>query len=182
MADLGEDETKDEDEDEDVEEDEDEEEDETTANEQVLPPIDADDEDLEQTEEPRELTEAEKIAGSMLPRSVLEHITLVWKKDNKWIRAWLANEFCDPNESETTEAIPDSEAGLVEFYANLPADMKEAATALSEKPDSEFNFGIMCSTLMSGPLPAEVSKSLAMKWKTDQSWIRSWLAGTLSTA
>jgi len=121
-------------------------------------------------------------AGSTLPRSVLEHITLVWKKDNKWIRAWLANEFCDPNESETTEAIPDSEAGLVEFYANLPADMKEAATALSEKPDSEFNFGIMCSTLMSGPLPAEVSKSLAMKWKTDQSWIRSWLAGTLSTA
>merc|ERR1711937_239511 len=90
----------------------------------------------EQTEEPRELTEAEKIAaskrdlieffesstfalamqarllskkpdhelsygcvistlaaGSTLPRSVLEHITLVWKKDNKWIRAWLANEF-----------------------------------------------------------------------------------------
>ena len=23
---------------------------------------------------------------------------------------WLANEFCDPNESETTEAIPDSES------------------------------------------------------------------------
>merc|ERR1719163_1931226 len=200
---------------------------------EVLPPIEAEDKDLdeeekteeEKTEEPLELTEDEKIAaskkdlveffesssfalamqarllakkpdhelnfgcvlstlsaGSSLPRSVLEQITLVWKKDNKWIRAWLANEFCDPNESETTEAIPDAEAGLVEFYANLPADMKEAATALSEKPDSEFNFGIMCSTLMSGPLPAEVSKSLAMKWKTDQSWIRSWLAGTLSTA
>merc|ERR1712118_650041 len=104
-----------------------------------------------------ELTEAEKIAASK--RDLIEYMG-----------------------SETTEAIPDSEAGLVEFYANLPADMKEAATALSEKPDSEFNFGIMCSTLMSGPLPAEVSKSLAMKWKTDQSWIRSWLAGALSTA
>merc|ERR1711869_84382 len=164
-------------EDEDVEEDEDEEEYETTANEQAR---------LLSKKPDHELSYGCVIstlaAGSMLPRSVLEHITLVWKKDNKWIRAWLANEFCDPNESETTEAIPDSEAGLVEFYANLPADMKEAATALSEKPDSEFNFGIMCSTLMSGPLPAEVSKSLAMKWKTDQSWIRSWLAGTLSTS
>jgi hypothetical protein len=227
MADLGEDETKDEDEDEDVEEDEDEdeEEDETTANEQVLPPIDADDEDLEQTEEPRELTEAEKIAaskrdlieffesstfalamqarllskkpdhelsygcvistlaaGSTLPRSVLEHITLVWKKDNKWIRAWLANELCDPTESEATEELTDTEAALMDFYAGLPADAKEAATALCEKPDAEFNFGLMCSTIATGPLPAEVSKSLAMKWKTDQSWIREWLSGKLSTA
>jgi len=121
-------------------------------------------------------------AGSSLPRSVLEHITLVWKKDNKWIRAWLANELCDPAESETTETIPDAEAGLLDFYANLPADMKEAATALSGLPNSEFNFGLMCSTLSSGPLPAEVSQSLAMKWKTDQSWVRSWLAGNLSTA
>merc|ERR1719331_3525450 len=121
-------------------------------------------------------------AGSTLPRSVLEHITLVWKKDNKWIRAWLANELCDPNESETKEELTDTEAGLIEFYATLPADMKEAATALSEKPDSEFNFGLMCSTLTTGPLPAEVSKSLAMKWKTDQSWIREWLAGKISTA
>jgi len=70
----------------------------------------------------------------------------------------------------------------MDFYASLDADIKEAATALSEKPDSEFNFGLMCSTLTSGPLPAEVSKSLAMKWKTDQSWVRTWLAGQLSTA
>merc|ERR1719198_821801 len=181
---------------------------------QVLPPIEAEDADLdeqkaededevdeEKEEEHRELTEDEKIAaskkdlieffedssftlamqarllsqkpdhemnygcvlltlsaGSTLPRSVLEHITLVWKKDNKWIRAWLANELCDPAESETTETIPDAEAGLLDFYANLPADMKEAATALTELPNSEFNFGLMCSTLSSGPLPAEVSQ------------------------
>merc|ERR1719473_1886589 len=118
--------------------------------------------------------------GSALPRSVLEHITVVWKKDNKWIRAWLANELCDPSESETTEAISDDEAGLIDFYASLPVDTKDAATALSEKPDAEFNFGLMCSTL--APLTADVSKSLAMKWKTDQSWVRSWLAGQLSTA
>merc|ERR1719198_2610505 len=204
---------------------------EPTADE-VLPPIEAededdDDEDLKEAEveEPRELTEDEKIAaskqdlveffesssfalamqarllskkpdhelnygcvlstlaaGSSLPRSVLEHITLVWKKDNKWIRAWLANELCDPTESETKEELTDTESGLIEFYSTLPADMKEAATALSEKPDSEFNFGLMCSTLTTGPLPAEVSKSLAMKWKTDQSWVREWLAGKISTA
>jgi hypothetical protein len=192
---------------------------------EVLPEIDAEDEDLKETaeEEPRELTEDEKIAaskrdlieffdessfalamqakllskkpdhemnygcvlttlsaGSTLPRSVLEHITVVWKKDNKWIRAWLANELCDPSESETTEAISDDEAGLIDFYASLPVDTKDAATALSEKPDAEFNFGLMCSTL--APLTADVSKSLAMKWKTDQSWVRSWLAGQLSTA
>jgi hypothetical protein len=207
------------------------EEEEAPAKAEVLPEIDAEDEDLkededlEETEEPRELTEDEKIAaskqdlieffesssfalamqarllakkpdhelnygcvlstlaaGSSLPRSVLEHITLVWKKDNKWIRAWLANELCDPTESETKEELTDTESGLIEFYSTLPADMKEAATALSEKPDSEFNFGLMCSTLTTGPLPAEVSKSLAMKWKTDQSWVREWLAGKISTA
>merc|ERR1719198_700382 len=184
---------------------------EPTADE-VLPPIEAededdDDEDLKEAEveEPRELTEDEKIAaskrdlieffesssfalamqarllakkpdhemnygcvlstlgaGSPLPRSVLEHITLVWKKDNKWIRAWLANELCDPTESEATEEITDTEAALMDFYASLPADTKEAATALCEKPDAEFNFGLMCSTITTGPLPAEVSKSLAM--------------------
>lgn len=204
---------------------------------QVLPAIDDEDEDLQQTEEtgdeetlegegePRELTEDEKLAAAKkdlveffesssfalamqarllskkpdhelnfgivvstlgaadgMPRSVLEHVTLVWKKDNKWIKAWLANELCDPNESETSDEIPEAEAGLMDFYASLDADIKEAATALSEKPDSEFNFGLMCSTLTSGPLPAEVSKSLAMKWKTDQSWVRTWLAGQLSTA
>jgi hypothetical protein len=205
---------------------------------QVLPPIEAEDEDLdeqkaededevdeEKEEEHRELTEDEKIAaskkdlieffedssftlamqarllskkpdhemnygcvlltlsaGSTLPRSVLEHITLVWKKDNKWIRAWLANELCDPTESEATEELTDTEAALMDFYAGLPADAKEAATALCEKPDAEFNFGLMCSTIATGPLPAEVSKSLAMKWKTDQSWIREWLSGKLSTA
>merc|ERR1712072_1568453 len=144
----------------------------------------------EKTEEPRELTEDEKIAaskrdlieffesssfalamqarllakkpdhelnygcvlstlaaGSSLPRSVLEHITLVWKKDNKWIRAWLANELCDPSESETKDELPDNEAALIDFYATLPADTKEAATALSEKTDAELNFGLMCSTL-----------------------------------
>jgi hypothetical protein len=120
--------------------------------------------------------------GSSLPRSVLEHITLVWKKDNKWIRAWLANELCDPSESEAKEEIPDAEAELIDFYTNLCADTKDAATALTEKPDAEFNFGLMCTTLASGPLPAEVSKALAMKWKTDQSWVREWLAGKLSTA
>merc|ERR1719298_136201 len=145
---------------------------------EVLPPIEAEDKDLdeeEKTEEPLELTEDEKIAaskkdlveffesssfalsmqarllskkpdhelnygcvlstlgaGSPLPRSVLEHITLVWKKDNKWIRAWLANELCDPTESETKEEIPEAEAGLIDFYATLPEDTKEAATALSE--------------------------------------------------
>jgi len=198
---------------------------------QVLPDIDAEDEDLEQTEgaeegEARELTEDEKLAAakqdlveffesssfalamqarllskmpnhelnfgrvvstlaaadSILPRSVMENVTLVWKKDNKWIKAWLANELCDPNESEKTDEIPEDEAGLLDFYAMLSADTKEAATALSEKPDSEFNFGLMCSTLSGGALPAEVSKSLAMKWKTDQSWVRTWLAGKLSTA
>jgi hypothetical protein len=203
---------------------------ETPAENEVLPPIDAEDEDLENAEEnkeeePRELTEDEKIAaskqdlidffesssfalamqarllsqkpdhelnygcmistlssGESLPRSVLEHVTLVWKKDNKWIRAWLANELCDPNESEAKEEIPDAEAGLIDFYMNLSADTKDAATALIEKPDAEFNFGLMCTTLASGPLPAEVSKGLAMKWKTDQSWVREWLAGKLSTA
>jgi hypothetical protein len=198
---------------------------------EVLPPIEAEDEDLdeeektEETEEPRELTEDEKIAaskrdlveffesssfalamqarllskkpdhelnygcvlstlgaGSPLPRSVLEHITLVWKKDNKWIRAWLANELCDPAESEKTDELTDNEAALIDFYATLSADSKEAATILSEKADAEFNYGLMCSTLTTGPMPAEVSKSLAMKWKTDQSWIREWLAGKLSTA
>merc|ERR1719321_1434060 len=170
---------------------------------QVLPPIEADDEDLdeqkaededevdeEKEEEHRELTEDEKIAaskkdlieffedssftlamqarllskkpdhemnygcvlttlshGSSLPRSVLEHITLVWKKDNKWIRAWLANELCDPNESESKEELTDNEAALIDFYAALPADTKEAAMTLSEKPNAEFNFGLMCSLL-----------------------------------
>jgi hypothetical protein len=205
--------------------------------EQVLPPIEAEDEDLkdkemegedvdeEKTEEPRELTEDEKIAaskkdlieffesssfalamqarllaqkpdhemnygcvistlsaGTFLPRSVLEHVTLVWKKDNKWIRAWLANELCDPTESESNEELTDNETALVDFYATLPADTKEAAMTLSEKPNAEFNFGLMCSLLTTGPLPEEVSKSLAMKWKTDQGWIREWLAGKLSTA
>jgi len=200
---------------------------------EVLPPIEAEDKDLdeeekteeEKTEEPLELTEDEKIAaskkdlveffesssfalsmqarllskkpdhelsygcvistlsaGTFLPRSVLEHITLVWKKDNKWIRAWLANELCDPCESEEKDELTDNEAALIEFYATLPADTKEAATLLSEKATTEFNFGLMCSTLTAGPLPAEVSKSLAMKWKTDQSWIREWLSGKLSTA
>merc|ERR1719327_630319 len=194
---------------------------------EVLPPIEAEDKDLdeeEKTEEPLELTEDEKIsaskkdlveffesssfalsmqarllskkpdhelsygcvistlsAGTFLPRSVLEHITLVWKKDNKWIRAWLANELCDPCESEEKDELTDNEAALIEFYATLPADTKEAATLLSEKATTEFNFGLMCSTLTTGPLPAEVSKSLAMKWKTDQSWIRDWLSGKLST-
>merc|ERR1719171_2831162 len=196
--------------------------------EQVLPPIEAEDADLdeeEKIEEPMEMTEDQKIAaskqdlveffesssfalamqarllakkpdhelsygcvlstlsaGSSLPRSVLEHITVVWKKDNKWIRAWLANELCDPNESEKKDELQDNEAALLEFYAALSADTKEAATILSEKVDAEFNFGLMCSTLATGPLPAEVSTSLAMKWKTDQSWIREWLAGKLSTA
>jgi hypothetical protein len=207
---------------------------------EVLPPIDAEDADLdeeekteekteenteEKTEEPLELTEEEKIAaskrdlveffesssfalamqarllskkpdhelnygcllstlsaGSSLPRSVLEHITLVWKKDNKWIRAWLANELCDPTESEKKDELTDNEAALIDFYATLSSDTKEAATSLCEKPDAEFNFGLMCSTLTTGPLPAEVSTSLAMKWKTDQSWIREWLSGKLSTA
>jgi hypothetical protein len=121
-------------------------------------------------------------AGSTLPRSVLEHITLVWKKDNKWIRAWLANELCDPIESEKSDELTDNEAALIDFFATLSADTKEAATCLSEKADTEFNYGLMCSTLTNGPLPVEVSKSLAMKWKTDQSWIREWLAGKLSTA
>jgi len=121
-------------------------------------------------------------AGSTLPRSVTDHITTVWKKDNKWIRAWLENELCDPTESETNDEIPDAEAGLIDFYASLPEDAKEAATALSEKPNAEFNFGLMCSTLASTPLPSEVSKSLAMKWKTDQGWIREWLAGKLASA
>merc|ERR1719313_3282452 len=73
-------------------------------------------------------------AGSSLPRSVLEHITLVWKKDNKWIRAWLANELCDPAENETKDEIPEAEAGLLDFYALLSSEAKEAALALSEKP------------------------------------------------
>jgi len=121
-------------------------------------------------------------AGSVMPRSVTEHITSVWRKDNKWIRDWLANELCDPSESESKDEIPDAEAALLDFYAALPADTKEVAAALSEKPNTEFNFGLMVNTLASAPLPAEVSQSLAMKWKTDQSWIREWLAGKLSTA
>jgi len=80
-------------------------------------------------------------SGESLPRSVLEHVTLVWKKDNKWIRAWLANELCDPNESEAKEEIPDAEAGLIDFYMNLSADTKDAATALIESPTRSSTSG-----------------------------------------
>jgi hypothetical protein len=99
---------------------------------------------------------------------------------------------CDlPNEADEQQELPkmanevlvpdvsSAKADLVQFFwESLEEDSRAGLMSLLQNPDHLFFFGKVAAEIAkSGKFTNEVESNLAMVWKADEAWIRSFLAG-----
>jgi hypothetical protein len=101
---------------------------------------------------------------------------------------------CDlPDEAEMLQELPKMaaevpvsdvetvKADLIKFFwESLEEDSHAGLKSVSQREEQFFLFGAVCAELAkSGKFTTEVESGLAMIWKADEAWIRSFLAGEL---